>query len=102
MTARLKEMGLPAVIPKGAFYVFPSVKRFGISSEDFCRRMIEETGLAATPGIYFGAEGYIRLTYCYKEEEIKEGLDRLEHFVHILEKEMEEEKEKKRYGDGLA
>ena len=102
MTARLKEMGLPAVMPKGAFYVFPSVKRFGISSEDFCRRMIEETGLAATPGIYFGAEGYIRLTYCYKEEEIKEGLDRLEHFVHILEKEMEEEKEKKRYGDGLA
>ena len=82
---RLGQMGLEVPEPLGAFYVFPSVERFGIGSEVFCRRMIEEAGLAATPGLYFGCEGHIRLTYCYNDEQLKEGLNRLEDFIRRLE-----------------
>ena len=82
---RLKDMSLEVTEPKGAFYVFPSIGRFGIDSATFCRRMIKEAGLAATPGFCFGAEGYIRLTYCYSDEQLKCGLDRLEDFIRKLE-----------------
>ena len=85
MLSRLQEMGLEVPEPQGAFYMFPSITRFGIDSATFCRRMIAEAGLAATPGFCFGAEGYIRLTYCYSDEQLKEGLDRLESFIRKLE-----------------
>ncbi|MBQ7508669.1 MAG: aminotransferase class I/II-fold pyridoxal phosphate-dependent enzyme [Spirochaetales bacterium] len=85
MLSRLVSMGLEVTEPQGAFYMFPSITRFGIDSATFCRRMIEEAGLAATPGFCFGAEGYIRLTYCYSDEQLKEGLDRLESFIRKLE-----------------
>ena len=81
---RLGQMHLPVHVPEGAFYVFPSIREFGLSSAEFCRRMIREAGLAATPGSCFGAEGYIRLTYCYSGEELRQGLDRLEQFVRVL------------------
>ncbi len=84
--SRLSDMELPVTEPEGAFYVFPSIQEFNIPSDEFCRRMIREAGLAATPGSCFGAEGYIRLTYCYSDPELKEGLDRLERFIHILKK----------------
>ena len=71
--------------PEGAFYVFPSIAGFGLPSGEFCTRMIREAGLAATPGACFGAEGHIRLTYCYSDGELKEGLDRLERFCKKLE-----------------
>ena len=82
---RLREMGLDVTEPEGAFYVFPSIERFGLPSGEFCARMIKEAGLAATPGACFGAEGHIRLTYCYSDGELKEGLDRLERFCKKLE-----------------
>jgi len=85
MLSRLVAMGLEVTEPQGAFYLFPSITRFGIDSATFCRRMIAEAGLAATPGFCFGAEGYIRLTYCYSDEQLKEGLDRLESFIRKLE-----------------
>ena len=85
MLSRLVSMGLEVTEPQGAFYMFPSITRFGIDSATFCRRMIAEAGLAATPGFCFGAEGYIRLTYCYSDEQLKEGLDRLESFIRKLE-----------------
>jgi aminotransferase len=85
MLSRLAAMGLEVTEPQGAFYMFPSITRFGIDSATFCRRMIAEAGLAATPGFCFGAEGYIRLTYCYSDEQLKEGLDRLESFIRKLE-----------------
>ncbi len=85
MLSRLVAMGLEVTEPQGAFYMFPSITRFGIDSATFCRRMIVEAGLAATPGFCFGAEGYIRLTYCYSDEQLKEGLDRLESFIRKLE-----------------
>lgn len=81
---RLRDMQLPVCTPDGAFYVFPSIREFGLTSAEFCTRMIREAGLAATPGSCFGAEGYIRLTYCYGNDQLREGLDRLEQFVRAL------------------
>lgn len=78
---RLDEIGLETVTPMGGFYVFPSIERFGISSGEFCTRMIKEVGLAATPGSCFGSDKHIRLTYCYSDEQLQEGLLRLERFV---------------------
>lgn len=78
---RLDEMNLEYTIPLGGFYVFPSIKRFKLSSDEFCRKMIADVGLAATPGFCFGSDEHIRLTYCYSDEELKEGLDRLERFI---------------------
>jgi len=82
--SRLNRMGLETTIPDGAFYVFPSIKKFGLSSAEFCTRMIKEAGLAATPGDCFRVENHIRLTYCYSDEELEEGLNRLEKFINIL------------------
>ena len=81
---RLDRMGLTYPKPEGAFYVFPDISRFGLSSEEFCIRLIEEGGLAAVPGSCFGGEGHIRLSYCYSDEELKESLDRLEKFIGNL------------------
>lgn len=84
MLRRLEAMGLEVQEPEGAFYVFPSIEKFGLSSADFCTRMIREVGLAATPGFCFGSDRHIRLTYCYSDGELREGLDRLERFIHSL------------------
>ena len=84
MTGRLTQMGLTYPKPEGAFYVFPDISRFGLSSEEFCTRMIREAGLAAVPGSCFGAEGYIRLSCCNSDEELEEGLNRLESFIQQL------------------
>ena len=81
---RLRDMGLDTPEPEGAFYVFPSIEKFGLSSSEFCTRMIREAGLAATPGFCFGGEGHIRLSYCYGDAELKEGMDRLERFLTRL------------------
>lgn len=81
---RLTNMGLPYPHPQGAFYVFPSIQKYGIPSWDFCLRMIKEAGLAAVPGTCFGCEGYIRLSYCYSDQDLTESLDRLERFIGSL------------------
>ena len=82
---RLRQMGLSFPEPEGAFYVFVDISRFGIGSEEFCTRMIREGKVAAVPGSCFGAEGYIRLSYCYSDEELQKGLDRMEKFIRTLE-----------------
>ena len=82
--ARLRDMGLSFPEPEGAFYAFPSIEKFGIPSEEFCVRMIKEGDVAAVPGSCFGAEGYIRLSYCYSDAELKTGLDRMERFINTL------------------
>ena len=78
---RLEAMGLPAVRPDGAFYVFPSIEQTGMTSDVFCRRLITEAGVAATPGFCFGQEGYIRFSYCCADEDLAEGMNRLERFL---------------------
>ena len=81
---RLDAMGLRYPKPEGAFYVFVDISRFGLDSATFCTRMIREGKVAAVPGSCFGAEGYIRLSYCYSDEELKTGLDRMEQFIQNL------------------
>ena len=83
--ARLEKMGLAFPKPEGAFYVFVDIRRFGLDSGTFCTRMIREAGVAAVPGSCFGAEGYIRLSYCCSDENLKTGLDRMEQFIAALE-----------------
>ena len=82
---RLDEMGLSYPAPEGAFYVLPDISKFGLTSEEFCVRMIKEGGVAAVPGSCFGAEGYIRISYCYSDAELKTGLDRMEAFIRQLQ-----------------
>ena len=81
---RLEQMGLPVTKPEGAFYVFPSVKHLGIADGELCKRLIREAGVALTPGSCFGAEGFVRISYCCSEETLTEGLDRLERFIKKL------------------
>lgn len=80
---RLIDMGLQVAYPKGAFYIFPSIKKYGLSSEDFALKLLREAKVAATPGSAFTeyGEGYIRLSYASSMEELKKGLDRLEYYL---------------------
>ncbi len=82
--ARLGEMGLSFPEPEGAFYVFPDIRKFGLDSASFCTRMIQEGGVAAVPGSCFGAEGYIRLSYCCSDEVLETALNRMEKFLKTL------------------
>lgn len=84
VTTRLHDMGLTFPEPEGAFYVFVDIRKFGMTSDEFATRLIREGKLAAVPGSCFGVEGYIRLTYCYSDAELKKGLDRLEAFIGML------------------
>ena len=81
---RLQAMGLEVEKPEGAFYLFPSIEKYGIPSGEFCTRMIREAGLALTPGSCFSAEGFVRISYCYSDDALKEGMDRLERFLKTL------------------
>lgn len=81
---RLAAMGLEARLPEGAFYVFPSIKKYGMDSETFCRRMLAEGRVGLLPGVYFGLEGYLRLSFCYDGRMLREGLDRVERFLQML------------------
>ena len=84
VTQRLRQMNLDFPEPEGAFYVFVDIRKFGMSSDEFSTRLIREGKLAAVPGSCFGVEGYLRLSYCYSDEELKKGLDRLEAFIEKL------------------
>jgi aminotransferase len=83
---RLQSMGLTAEKPTGAFYVFPYIGQFGMSSFDFAMKLVQEAGLAVVPGSAFSeyGEGYIRLSYAYSMETLIEACDRLERFLQQL------------------
>lgn len=80
---RLTSMGLSVEQPTGAFYIFPSIKQFETSSFDFAMRLVKETGVAVVPGTAFSeyGEGYLRLSYAYSLETLKDGCDRIEQFL---------------------
>ena len=82
----LKEMGLPCFEPEGAFYVFPYIGEFGMSSEEFATRLLEEQKVAIVPGTAFGdcGEGYLRISYAYSLENLEKALRRLQSFVENL------------------
>ena len=84
VSGRLKAMGLEFPEPSGAFYLFPDIRKFGLSSEEFCLRLITQGGVAAVPGSCFGCEGHIRISCCYSDEALNTGLDRLEAFIATL------------------
>jgi len=84
----LDKMKIPFVEPKGAFYVFPSIREFGLSSEEFADYLLEEARVAVVPGSAFGnsGEGYIRLSFTSPYEEIEQGLKRMEIAIGRLRK----------------
>lgn len=81
-----KEMGLECFEPYGAFYVFPCIKEFGMTSEEFATKFLEEEKVAAVPGTAFGksGEGYLRISYAYSMDNLKIALERLKNFVNKL------------------
>ena len=83
---KLSEMGLPCFEPQGAFYVFPCIKEFGMGSEEFAERLLKEEKVAIVPGTAFGdsGEGYLRISYAYSIDNLREALGRLEKFVRRL------------------
>ena len=78
--------GLTCVNAKGAFYLFPNIAKTGLKSTDFCARLLEAEKVAAVPGIAFGADDYIRLSYATSMANIEKGLERIEKFCKDLVK----------------
>ena len=81
-----RDMGLPCFEPFGAFYVFPSIAQFGMSSEEFCSALLYDQRVAVVPGTAFGdsGEGFIRVSYAYSMEELKTALGRIQAFIQTL------------------
>lgn len=82
----LNEMGLPCFEPKGAFYVFPNISAYGMTSEEFARRLLEQERVAVVPGTAFGecGEGFLRISYAYSIDNLKKALDKIEKFIDTL------------------
>ncbi len=88
-----KEMGLECFEPYGAFYIFPCIKEFGMTSEEFAERFLMEEKVAVVPGTAFGdsGEGFLRISYAYSLQNLKAALARLERFVEKLRAEQKEQ-----------
>ncbi len=83
---RFRDMGLQCFEPFGAFYAFPCIREFGLTSDEFATRMLQEEKVVVVPGTAFGScgEGFLRISYAYSLESLKEALDRMEHFIQRL------------------
>jgi aminotransferase len=81
---RLNKMGLGCFDPGGAFYAFPSIKSTGMSSQEFCEKLIRAKKVAVVPGDAFGesGEGFVRICYAYSLDHLKEALKRIEEVIH--------------------
>lgn len=84
-----KEMGLECFEPFGAFYVFPNIKKYGLTSEEFATRLLQEEKVAVVPGTAFGdcGEGFLRISYAYSLDNLKIALDRVKNFIERLDAE---------------
>lgn len=82
----LRSIGIDAFEPEGAFYIYPDIRRFGLSSDDFCERLLYEGKCAIIPGTAFGkdGDGFARISYAYSVKHITQALERIEHFVKRL------------------
>ncbi|MBI4324275.1 MAG: pyridoxal phosphate-dependent aminotransferase [Chloroflexi bacterium] len=78
--------GIFCVNAKGAFYLFPNISRLGLKSTEFCAKLLEQEKVAAVPGIAFGADEYLRISYATSMANVEKGLDRLERFANGLTK----------------
>ena len=81
-----ERMGLQCFEPFGAFYIFPSIKEFGMSSDEFATRLLREEKVAVVPGTAFGdcGEGFLRISYAYSLDNLKAAIGRLEKFITRL------------------
>lgn len=81
-----KKLNIPCFEPYGAFYVFPNIKKFGMTSDEFCTRLLTEEKLAVVPGTAFGdcGEGFIRISYAYSLDNLKAAMERFERFINKL------------------
>ena len=86
LVKELREMGIPCFEPMGAFYVFPNISRFKMSSEEFARKLLEEQRVAVVPGSAFGAcgEGFLRISYAYSIEDLKKALVIIKKFIDTI------------------
>lgn len=84
MLKGFRDMGLDCFEPQGAFYIFPSIKKTGLSSQEFTEQLLKKEKVAVIPGQAFGAcgEGFIRCSYSYSEEHLREALRRIDHFIN--------------------
>lgn len=89
LVSEFKRMKLQCFEPFGAFYIFPSIQEFGMTSEEFATRLLEEEKVAVVPGSAFGecGEGFLRISYAYSLEDLKVALARLERFINRLREE---------------
>ena len=89
LVGEFNRLGLPCFEPEGAFYVFPCIKSTGLTSEEFCERLLYEERVAAVPGSAFGesGEGYMRISYAYSLKHLMEAIGRIEKFLKKLEAE---------------
>lgn len=87
LVKQLNEMGLPCFEPFGAFYVFPNISRYGMTSEEFATKLLNEQKIAVVPGSAFGesGEGFLRISYAYSIEDLKVALGRIRKFIDTLE-----------------
>ena len=88
MVSGFNKIGLTCREPKGAFYAFPSIKSTGMSSEEFCEKLLFSKKVAVVPGTAFGdsGEGFIRASYCYSVEHINEAIRRIGEFLEEIKK----------------
>lgn len=84
----LEKIGIPTLMPEGAFYIYPYIGGYGLSSEEFCERLLTEERCAIVPGTAFGecGEGYARISYAYSVKHISEALEKIERFISKLKK----------------
>ena len=86
LVKELREMGMPCFEPMGAFYVFPNISRFGMTSEEFAKKLIEKEHVAVVPGSAFGTcgEGFLRISYAYSIEDLKKALVKIQNFIDTI------------------
>lgn len=86
LVKELERLGIPCFEPLGAFYIFPNISKFGLTSEEFATRLVQEEKVAVVPGNAFGecGEGFIRISYAYSIESLKEAIKRIERFINKL------------------
>lgn len=83
LLGEFERLGLPCFEPRGAFYIFPDISKFGKTSEEFCLDLLEKERLVIVPGTAFGesGEGFVRISYAYSLDSLKEAIRRLEHYL---------------------
>ena len=86
LMSRYREMGLPCFVPEGAFYTFPDIREFGMSSEEFALELLEREKVAVVPGSAFGesGDGFLRISYAYSIKELERAMDKIEAFIQEL------------------